>query len=98
MPIPTFDKLLRPALDLANREDITRRSAIDQHGRAVIVIPRYEPHIEKRFRNVSVPAVNSLLPQELFAEKNTSSAVKPGVAEEHAYSVKKIDSDYFDEA
>jgi restriction endonuclease Mrr len=27
MPIPTFDKLLRPVLDLANREDITRRSA-----------------------------------------------------------------------
>lgn len=29
MPIPTFDKLLRPVLELANQQDITRRSATE---------------------------------------------------------------------
>lgn len=39
MPIPTFDKLLRPVLDLANREDITRRSATEAMARKFKLSP-----------------------------------------------------------
>src|SRR5205823_1389127 len=39
MPIPTFDKLLRPVLDLANREEITRRSATEAMARQFQLSP-----------------------------------------------------------
>jgi restriction system protein len=39
MPIPTFDKLLRPVLDLANREEITRRSATEVMAREFKLSP-----------------------------------------------------------
>lgn len=39
MPIPTFDKLFRPVLDLANREDTTRRSATEAMTREFKLSP-----------------------------------------------------------
>jgi Restriction endonuclease len=45
MPIPTFDKLLRPVLDLANRENTTRRSATEAMTREFKLSP---PEIEQR--------------------------------------------------
>src|SRR5205823_11091385 len=51
MPIPTFDKLLRPVLDLANREEITRSSATEAMVRAFKLSPS---EIEQR-----IPSGNS---------------------------------------
>ena len=39
MPVPTFDQLLRPVLDLANREDITRKSATATMSRELNLTP-----------------------------------------------------------
>jgi restriction system protein len=39
MPIPTFDKLLRPVLALADREDVTRRSAAEAMAREFNLSP-----------------------------------------------------------
>ncbi len=39
MAIPTFDKLLRPILALADREEITRRSATDAMAREFRLSP-----------------------------------------------------------
>src|SRR5436190_12944016 len=39
MPIPTYDELLRPLLELAAKEDITRRSATDAMTKVLQLSP-----------------------------------------------------------
>jgi restriction system protein len=56
MPIPTFDKLLRPVLDLANREDITRRSATE----AMVLEFKLSPsEIEQRIPSGSATVIRN---------------------------------------
>jgi restriction system protein len=56
MPIPTFDKLLRPVLDLANREDITRRSATEAMIREFKLSPS---EIEQRIPSGSATVIRN---------------------------------------
>jgi restriction system protein len=56
MPIPTFDKLLRPVLDLANREEITRRSATEAITRQFKLSPS---EIEQRIPSGSSTVIGN---------------------------------------
>ena len=56
MPIPTFDKLLRPVLDLANREEITRRSATEAMTRQFKLSPS---EIEQRIPSGSSTVIGN---------------------------------------
>jgi len=56
MPIPTFDKLLRPVLDLANREEITRRSATEAMARQFKLSPA---EIEQRIPSGSATLIGN---------------------------------------